>query len=163
MNDLLDFVKNNFRYENGNLYRLKSTGGEKIDKVAGYETTCNGKKYRKICINYKTCYVHHIIFLLHHGYIPKVIDHIDRNSLNNHIENLRESTQSQNCANKLKNKNNTSGYKGVTFCKRKKMWVAQIGVNYKRIGLGYFDTPEDASEAYIKAAKDKFGEFSCHE
>jgi len=148
-----------YRYEDGNLYRLNSTGGQKINSVAGWETICNSKKYRKITINYKTYYLHQIIFMLHHGYIPKYIDHADGNSLNNKIENLREATQSQNVHNSLARKTNTSGIKGVGFYKNK--WKAAIMVNGKHISLGSYDDKQEAALAYKLGAEKYFGEFSC--
>ena len=162
MNNLLNYIKENYKYENGNFYRIKLSGNKKTGSLVGWQTICGKKPYRKISINYKTYYQHQLIFLYHHGYIPKYIDHIDRNSLNNNIENLRESTQSQNCANKLKNKNNTSGYKGVTYNKKEKKWQAQIMVNYKHKNLGFFDKPEDGAKAYALASKQYFKEFACY-
>lgn len=89
------------------------------------------------------------------------VDHIDGNSLNNQRSNLRLSTQRDNVRNKGMSINNTSGYKGVCFDKgRKTPWLAQITVNYKKIHLGYFETPELAAGAYDKAATEFFGEFA---
>jgi len=161
MNNLLDFVKKNYKYENGNFYCLKSFGGEKVGNLVGWTTVCNGKLYKKMNLNKKTYYQHQLIYLYHHGYIPKYIDHIDRNSLNNNIDNLRESTQSQNCANKHKNTNNTSGFKGVTFNKNERKWQAQITVNYKFIKLGCYKNIEDAAKQYELASKKYFKEFAC--
>jgi hypothetical protein len=52
------------------------------------------------------------------------VDHIDRNKANNCYQNLRWTTNSGNGRNKTKQKNNTSGYTGVTFRKRDRVWVA---------------------------------------
>ena len=52
-----------YQYKDGNLYRLKSSGGKKAGAMAGWETVCNGKKYKKININRKTYYLHQIIFI----------------------------------------------------------------------------------------------------
>jgi len=146
-----------FVYKDGDLYRKTKQGMT----VAGWETVCNHKKYRKVSVNGKTLYVHHIIFEMHYGYRPKVIDHIDGDSLNNKIENLREATQSQNIANSKKSRGNTSGYKGVTFRKDTQRWAAQIMVNYKHISLGCFGTPEEAAAAYERGAQKYFGEYSA--
>ena len=89
-----------------------------------------------------------------------VIDHIDRNGLNNQRNNLRDSTRSQNNANRGLNKNNTSGYKGVCWNKQKQKWHARIRVNYKYVQLGLFDNIKDAARAYNKAALKYFGEFA---
>ena len=87
-------------------------------------------------------------------------DHIDRNGLNNQRNNLRDSTRSQNNANRGLNKNNTSGYKGVCWNKQKQKWHARIRVNYKYVQLGLFDNIKDAARAYNKAALKYFGEFA---
>tara|TARA_R110000868_G_scaffold26067_3_gene100941 strand:+ start:40 stop:531 length:492 start_codon:yes stop_codon:yes gene_type:complete len=157
---MLDYIKINFVYDNGFLVRIKKSGGEKIGSIAGYNTLCNGKTYRKLSIDYKTTYVHHAIFILHHGYLPKYIDHIDGNSLNNKIENLRVATQSQNLANAKMQKRNTSGYKGVSFRKDSKKWRATIGVNGKLIFLGDFFKKEDAAKAYELGAIKNYFEFA---
>jgi hypothetical protein len=95
---------------------------------------------------------HRLIFLWHHGFLPERIDHIDGCSLNNKIENLRAVTQSQNLQNTNKRKTNTSGYKGVSWSKQRKCWIASITVNHKCRNLGGFKTKELAYEAYQLAA-----------
>ncbi len=86
------------------------------------------------------------------------IDHIDRDRLNNQRENLRPATNSQNRANSKINKDNVSGYKGVY--QRKRKWRAVIQFQSEKIHLGYFNSPEEASEAYQKAADYYFNEFA---
>jgi len=157
---MLEFIKQNYQYLDGNLYRTKNICGQKIGSIAGWVTNCNGRQYRKMSINKKIVYVHHAIFLLHHGYLPSYIDHIDGNPLNNRIENLRSATQSQNMGNSKLKKNNSSGYKGVTFRKDTKKWNASIMVNGKHISLGCYKTKEEARDAYIIGSKKYFGEFS---
>jgi len=66
-----------------------------------------------------------LIFLYHHGYLPKFVDHIDGNKKNNRIENLREATKSQNAMNQKVSTRNTSGIKGVMWHKRDKKWFVQ--------------------------------------
>lgn len=89
------------------------------------------------------------------------VDHIDRNPLNNRRSNLRIATHAENLRNRGKNRNNTSGYKGVTWDKGEGKWSASITVNYKRVHLGRYSNPEDAYAAYCKAVKEYHGEFSC--
>ena len=89
------------------------------------------------------------------------VDHIDRDPLNNCRENLRLATNSENQHNQLKHKDNASGFKGVSFYKRGRKWRAVITVNYKKIHLGYFDTPEAAAAAYDTAAQSLHGTFAC--
>jgi len=149
-----------FSYEDGNLYREKVLGGEAVGKQAGWTTICNGVFYKKINVFRKTMYLHRAIFLWHHGYQPKVIDHLNGDSLDNRIENLRPATQSQNCANQRLKKNNTSGIKGVQFRKDTKRWTAHVMVNRKNISLGNFDSREEAAKAYEQGSKKYFGEFA---
>ena len=87
------------------------------------------------------------------------VDHIDCNRMNNNYTNLRWCNGFQNCSNKNpKQKNNTSGYKGVSIKNNK--WFASIGFNNKRISIGTFDNKEDAAKAYNEKALELFGEYA---
>jgi hypothetical protein len=74
-----------------------------------------------------------------------VIDHIDRNILNNNIENLRPLTKQENAFN--------TAAKGCWFDKRAKKWRACIKLNGKNIYLGYYKTEQEAHEKYLEAKK----------
>lgn len=87
------------------------------------------------------------------------VDHRNHDTLDNRRENLRACTPAKNQANrKGKNKNNTSGFRGVRLHSSGK-WEARIGFNNRLINLGHFSTPELASRAYASANKKFFGEF----
>jgi hypothetical protein len=88
-------------------------------------------------------------------------DHIDRNELNNLENNLRESTQQQNCMNRSIQKNNTSGIIGVNWDSLNKKWVARInsGKN-KRINLGNYNDFTSAVIARLQAEAKYYGEFA---
>ena len=86
-------------------------------------------------------------------------DHINGNSLDNRRKNLRVCSASQNQANSL-SKTGTSKYKGVSFYKKLKRWVAEIKLNYKTIYIGSFKDEDDAAAAYNKKAKELFGHFA---
>lgn len=88
------------------------------------------------------------------------VDHINGNGLDNRRGNLRLATGSQNQANRPTTKNNTSGYKGVSWHKKSKKWSARIRVHGKRISLGHYHTPEEAHKVYCAAADKYFGEFA---
>ena len=98
----------------------------------------------------------------HHLVLPNSssldVDHINGNCLDNRRENLRLVTRSQNCANKVKSKSNTSGYKGVHFCIQTGKWRAIIMVKGKSKGLGRFATKEEAAQRYNQAACAYYGE-----
>lgn len=91
------------------------------------------------------------------------VDHIDGDGLNCCRSNLRLATRLQNARNMRKSRANTSGYKGVTLEKESGKWRAQITSMGKKYNLGRFLTPEEAHEAYCKAAKEYFGEFARFE
>jgi hypothetical protein len=76
--------------------------------------------------------------------LPKYIDHIDGNPRNNNIQNLREATHQQNSFNTKLRKDNTSGFKGVSFNKVSNKWVAQATLNQVNYYLGLFVNKDDA-------------------
>lgn len=100
--------------------------------------------------------------LLHRAILPGhvYIDHKNNNKLDNRLENLRPCTHQQNMGNRRINKNNTSGYKGVTYSKIMKAWRARIYVNKKELNLGYYPTVEAAARAYDFAALMHYKEFA---
>lgn len=87
-------------------------------------------------------------------------DHIDGDKLNNVRGNLRNATPSQNKANAGPYKNNKSGFKGVSWSRLNKKWVAQIKVAGRRIHLGYHRDIKAAVRAYNTAAVKFFGQFA---
>lgn len=86
-----------------------------------------------------------------------IIDHINRNKLDNRKSNLRITTDQQNSFNQSKRKNNTSGIIGVSWWNRDNNWMAQIKYNYKRYFLGYYDNIDDAIKARLQAELKYFG------
>ncbi len=90
--------------------------------------------------------------------VGKQVDHINHNGLDNRKENLRLATPAQNQANQKLSKANTSGFKGVSFDKKKKKWAAYIGKQSRN--LGRFLDIRDAARAYNDAAKLAYGEFA---
>lgn len=88
------------------------------------------------------------------------IDHINGNPCDCRKCNLRYATKKQNAHNYKKPITNTSGYKGVSYYKKRKIYSAYIYNNNKKIFLGYFNNPIEAAKAYDKAAILLFGEFA---
>ena len=93
----------------------------------------------------------------------QTVDHSDHNGLNNRKKNIRLCTQSQNCMNKRGQLNNSSGYKGVSYHKRKNKYQATIMANRKQMYIGSFCTASEAHVAYQKKAQELFGSFYCDE
>ena len=90
-----------------------------------------------------------------------LVDHINGDGLDNRRENLRPATRNQNLANKRRYRNNTSGYKGVTWHAAASCWRARIVVAGRKRSLGLHSTPEAAARAYDAAAVDVFGAFAA--
>ncbi len=89
-----------------------------------------------------------------------VCDHINHDGLDNRRGNLRLCTRLQNSRNRLPRRGGSSKYKGVTWNKRRKKFMAEIRVNQKYQYLSYFENEIDAAKAYDKKAKEFFGEFA---
>jgi hypothetical protein len=118
----------------------------------------NNKFYVTVYYNNKAKKLSRIIMNINN---PKIqVDHKFGDTLDNRKENLRICDNSQNQANKLTNKNNVSGYKGVSWYEQLKKWVVHIGYNNKQIHLGYFKNKIDAAKAYNEAALKYHGEFA---
>ena len=143
-----------FVYKQGSLYWKDFKNGVKKDRLAG--TIKDG--YIRISVRSKLLYAHRIIFLMHHGYIPEYIDHINRNRSDNRIENLRECSSSQNSRNNSFNVGIT-GFKGVSTAPKNR-FRAYIFLNGKQKFLGIYDTAEQAKESRVKAANKFYGEFA---
>lgn len=112
----------------------------------------NGKQWYALTkIEGVSTYLHHLIVgKPAPGY---QVDHIDRDGLNNRRKNLRHVTISLNRYNTDLRVGSTSGYKGVTPTKSRKKWRASIVVDGKRVHLGYFYDPAEASKVYYAAAQ----------
>jgi len=115
-----------------------------------------------VSIDYKKYKIHRLIFLMHHGYLPEYIDHIDGNPKNNRVENLRECTASQNQWNQGISSKNTSGIKGVVWHKRVKQWQARVRVSGVRHYLCYFRSAELAEKAVQEFREQHHGTFANH-
>lgn len=79
-----------------------------------------------------------------------VVDHVDRDTLNNRRSNLRGANKSLNAQNSKMNKRNRSGLKGVSWSTGMKAWCAQICRDGKTRYLGCYRTPEEAHQAYLR-------------
>ena len=97
-------------------------------------------RYWKVNLNGHPYAAHRVIWLMHYGYFPEnEIDHINRNPLDNKLENLREASRTCNARNTGIACINSSGVKGVYWNKRDSSWIARIKVRQKYYHLGYFD------------------------
>lgn len=126
----------------GNLIWKVARQGIRVGDVAG---CINTRGYRTIRLSGCGYLAHRLIWMHHHGKLPdRQIDHIDRDKLNNRIENLRDVPQSINLLNR--DKPNKTGFAGVTKARNK--FRAGLGIFGKTVHLGTFDTAEEAHEAF---------------
>ena len=149
-----------FRYEDGYLIRRVTVKG---NAKRGDTVGCaNGKGYLVVSVNGNSFRVHRLIFLYHKGYLPKIVDHDDVDTLNNKIGNLRGCNSSENSMNAKIGENNTSGVKGVCLNIRNNKWRAEIKVNYKQIYIGEYVDINDAARAVRMERIKHHGEFANH-
>ena len=90
----------------------------------------------------------------------QLVDHINMDRVDNRQKNLRLCTKSQNGANRRRNSNKNTKYKGVYKQANCVTYKSVIRVNGKNIHLGGYKTQEEAAKAYNKAAKELFGDFA---
>jgi len=168
------YIRQCLRYENGKLFWLhrprelfatscafgnwntKYSGTE-----AGYRHKRDGGDRWLVSIGGRLLRRSRIVWAMHNGDWPKLIDHDNRNTLDDRIENLRPATGTQNNGNAGIHIDNKSGYKGISWSNRGKKWVASIKSNGKWKYLGSFTDPEQAHAAYVAASKEHFGDFAC--
>ena len=129
----------------GRIVRDFMGGGKFNPRIVELKPRNNG--YYQIKINKKEIYVHQIIAEFFIGENPDkniyTVDHIDRNPLNNHINNLRYATKSEQNINKNIQTNNKTGHKNIQLTK-KETYRVQITRNKKVIYDKTFETLDEA-------------------
>ena len=154
LNELLTYDR-----ETGKLYWKSARQGVTVGKEAG---ALDKEGYSILRINYKRYRTHRVVFLMHKGYLPAVLDHIDGDRANNRLDNLRPASLSQNQHNRKLNKNNKSGFKGVSYNSKSKMFLASIKHQRQTIFLGSYKTPEEADKVVRVAREELHGNFANH-
>jgi hypothetical protein len=141
------------------LWKWRQGGKGRPKQPDWWPGTPNKFGYLTIAIGRLAYFTQRLAFLYMEGRWPKEeVDHIDGDRANNRWPNLREATRSQNKYNTGLRGHNTSGFRGV-YHHRDGGWVARIKTGEKRVSLGYFPTPEEASHAYETAAQQAFGDY----
>jgi len=144
-------LKNKYFYSFGCLFYKKN------GKRAGYAPR---KGYSQIYFDDDLHYAHRLIYLYHHGNMPKQIDHADGDKANNKISNLRECDKSLNACNSKIRIDNQSGMKGVSWNKQRSLWRAYINAEGRRIELGHFACKSKAGDAVNAARTSLHGQFA---
>lgn len=129
---------------------------EDLEKVTKYTWSTNSKGYITTNVNHTKMLLHRFIM---DADKEDIIDHRNHNKADCRKNNLRCVTNSQNQMNTILRKNNSSGYKGISWHKKHNKWICQIGINGKLKYLGMFDNIEDAIKVRQQAEIKYFGEF----
>ena len=135
-------------------YSISNYGNVRNNKTGKILKAClNSKGYNCVCLcnnGKKTFKIHKLVgeAFLEKSEENIIIDHIDRNTLNNNVTNLRYVTYQINNRNTTKKKNCSSIYKGVSWYKQDKKWEANINIDRKKIHLGRYNTEDEAGIAY---------------
>jgi hypothetical protein len=130
-------------------------------KVGGVVGGTNAAGYRMIHIDNQRHYSHRLAWLYMTNEWPsKQMDHINGIRSDNRFANLRQATSHENARNVKRQSNSALCWKGISFDKNKKKWMAKITVEGHQINLGYFPMPQIAHFAYVMAAEKYFGEFA---
>jgi hypothetical protein len=137
---------------------------EDYDRLMKYKWWANKRGKVYYAVGYpkgqwlsSTLLMHRIILNASKGML---IDHKDRNGLNNQKSNLRICTKSQNIQNSRPWRSSTTGYKGVWYWKERNKFVAYLDFENKRISLGTHKTAIEAARARDIAALKYYGEFA---
>ena len=103
--------------------------------------------YIQVGVNGKVHYAHRLAWMMHYGYSPSFIDHINGNRADNRICNLREVTKKENHRNMACFSNSATKVTGVCWIAQLKKWRAYITVNGKNLHLGCFPEFNEAVAA----------------
>ena len=151
------FLKERYIYKDGELvYRQKVRGTVK-GQVAG---TSFKDTYRKVSIDNKLYFVHRLVYLYHTGELPEYVDHINGDRTDNRISNLRSATHSENIKNSKLREDSKSGYKNVSYHKKRNHWVVSLKVNGYQKYIGAFKELELAGLVANQAREKYYGEFA---
>ena len=151
-------VRKELRYDKltGFLWWRKRASGRRMNRPAG--SLNHG--YVRIRCGKNSYHAHALAWVIVKGrWPPSEIDHRDTVKNNNRWKNIRLATHSQNRQNIGAYKNNKSGSKRVVL-QDGRYWRADIQVDGKQRYLGIFDTKEQASAAYVMAAKKLHKQFA---
>lgn len=153
--------------------RIKLTQGkyaivdaEDYERLNAYKWHCTHYGYAKRAVSNKSgkggrqgaVYMHRVVCPAPEGMI---VDHINRNSLDNRRANLRAATQKQNVWNrKFVRKGGKTRYNGIRWDHNKGKWQVRLTINGRRASFGYYADETEAAKAYDRVAKEYRGEYA---
>lgn len=133
----------------------------KSKSLIGRQAGCNkGHAYGTVCLDRKSYCVHRVIYCMHTGEWPEIVDHINNDTKDHRIENLRAATDTQNKFNKPAQANNKSGVKNVCWSTAHKKWAVQVQAHGKRVFSRLFADLELAELVAEEARRKYHGKFA---
>lgn len=146
----------NYDPETGVFTRKVPARGVKAGEIAGCD---NGRGYIRIRVCGSYVLAHRLAWLYVHGEWPAgEIDHVNRNSMDNRVSNLRVVDRTANLINRRDDRRNKSGIRNVLWDAKRQKWVAQLRRRGSQLNLGRFDSITDAAAA-VEAARCKHDNF----
>lgn len=148
--------------DSGKVFWKVKTRKTKAGDEAGFSRGTMENDYLCAFLDNKKYYLHRLCWFLHYGFHPpkgEMIDHINQKKNDNRLSNLRLASKKDNSGNMPIISTNTSGYRGVSWDKRRQAWAAYINRNNKKKHIGFYKTPILAAKAYDAYAIDYFGSF----
>ena len=133
-----------------------SRGRVKAGSILGCD---NGDGYLRFSLDGKDYFAHRLAFLFMYGYLPDVVDHANGVRCDNRASNIRPANNSLNARNSSKKRYSLSRFKGASFNRKIKKWVAYIRAGGNLIYLGKYNTDVEAAFAYDMASIDLHGAF----
>ena len=134
------------RYSDGKLYWRVSRGRNHVGVEAGSLSVLG---YVVVGFGGERLMAHRIVYFLHTGEQPRLLDHVNRVKSDNRIENLRACTRRENVHNSGLYSSNTSGIKGVYWDGRH--WRARMWVNGSQLSFYHGPSKEQAIRARLLA------------
>lgn len=154
-----ELVHSLYEYKDGELFRKVAPRGFRVGQKVGY---AGSEGYIMTKVKNRTIAVHRLVFLMQHGYLPAVIDHINGNRSDNRIENLRSCTKAENSRNQRLRSTNTSGIKNVRWYKAHSTWQVSMRIDGKEKHFGYYKDLELADLVATEARDKHYGKFANH-
>ncbi len=153
---IYNYLHENYEYRDGELISVNNKGSRMRGSKAGNLDL--GYKERNpsllLLIKIKTksyrLIFSHAIWIYHFRNKPRMLRHIDRNKMNNKIENLKETERSSLF---IDNSDCFNGFTKVVTRTGKKKFRASIGINNKTIMLGWYFTEDEAQTIYSAAKR----------
>ena len=131
--------------------------GSDYERVSHHKWWIHTLGYIYTRVNKKYLYLHRFILDTPKG---MVTDHINGDKLDNRKVNLRICSTRENVINCKLSKNNTTGFRGVSFRADLDKYRAYLMVNRKQVNFGLYDNLEDAMKARLQGEQKYFGKYA---